>query len=352
MPRVGTLDIDSLLANSTAFQTIASFGVEEFAQAVQNDLTVHDANLRDALGEIALVTTERLWASSGTDSMEMFEADEYSRVPTQRITAGYNFGAPLRKRAIAVGWTHEYFRRKTVSEFAAQLSAARRAHVAMLYRDLRRSIYLSANYTFAERLADPLINIPVKRLYNADSLPVPTGPNGETFDGATHTHYLANATLTGAVATSLVNTVLEHRVTGGIRVVVAQADRSAWEGLTGFFKPYPDPRVQYLATDVNRQTISIDRMNNLAIGTLGAAEVWVKPWGIANYPLAYDVAGPKPLVFRTRENDLMLETAAENDAFPLHAQFLESHYGFAVRNRGAAAILYVGGGSYVDPTIS
>ncbi len=355
MPKVGTLDIDSLLVNTPAFQTIQSYGIEEFARAVQLDFEAHDRNLRDMLSGVAAPTEGgvqgRLWASSNTDSMEMFEADEGSRVPTQKIKGGYNYGAPLRKRQISVGWDREYFRRKTVAEFAAQLRATQRAHVAMMYRDLKRSIYLSSNFSFAERYEDPLITIPVKRLYNADSLGIPTGPNGEVFDAATHTHYLANATLTQAIATSLVNTVLEHRVTAGIRIVIAQADRTAWEALTGF-KAYPDPRIQYTVTDQNRQTIQLDRMNDLAIGTFAAAEVWVKPWAIANYPLAYDNAGPKPIAFRTRENDLLLETAAENDAFPLHAQFLESHYGFGIRNRSAAAVLYNAGGAYVDPTIN
>jgi hypothetical protein len=92
-------------------------------------------------------------------------------------------------------------------------------------------------------------------------------------------------------------------------------------------------------------------MNNLAIGTFSAAEVWVKPWAIANYVLVYDTQRP-PLAFRTREGDLALQTAGEFDAFPLHTQFLESHYGFAVRNRLSAALLYFANGTYADPTIN
>lgn len=350
MATQGTLDIDTLLANSSAFQTIQNFGIEEFATAVANDLAAHDRNLRDMVSGIADVTTERLWASAVSADMEMFEADEYSQVPTQKITGGYNFGAPLRKRQISVGWTREYFRRKTVSEFAAQLRACEKAHVLMMYRDIKRSIFLSTNYTFAERLQDPLISIPVKRLYNADSLGIPTGPNGEVFNPATHNHYLGSATLTAAAVISAVNTVLEHRITAGLRIVISQTDRTAFEALSGF-RAYPDPRVQYNATDVNRQTIQLDRMNDLAIGTFSAAEVWVKPWAIANYVLVYDNAGPKPLVVRVRDG-MLLETAAQNDAFPLHAEFMESHYGAAVRNRASAAVLYFANATYADPTIS
>jgi hypothetical protein len=350
MATQGTMDIDSLLANTSAFQTISNFGIEEFAQAVQADLNAHDRNLRDMISGIADITQDRLWASAVSADMQMFEADEYSHVPTQEITGGYNYGAPLRKRQIAVGWTREYFRRKTVSEFAAQLRACEKAHVFMMYRDIRRAIWLSTNYTFAERLQDPLISIPVKRLYNADSLGIPTGPNGEVFTASSHTHYLGSATLTAAAVILTVNTVMEHRITSGLRIVISQTDRTAFEGLAGF-RAYPDPRVQYNATDQNRQTIQLDRMNDLAIGTFSSAEVWVKPWAIANYVLVYDNDGPKPLALRVRDG-ILLETAAENDLFPLHAKFLESHYGVAVRNRAGAAILYFANATYADPTIS
>jgi hypothetical protein len=350
MGRVGTLDIDALLQNQAAFQTVQVFGVDEFAAAVQRELQAHDGNVRDMVAGIAVPTNERLWTASAGISKEMFEADEYSQVPTQKQLAGYNMGAPLRKRQISVGWTREYFRRKTVGQMSAELLACEEAHILMLYRDVRRALYFSSNYTFAERLQEPLINIPVKRLINADSTVIEVGPNGEIFNGASHNHYLGSATLTAAAVQSAVNTVLEHRITAGLRIVISQTDRTSFEALTGF-KSYPDPRIQFMNTDQNRQTIDLTRMNNLAIGTFSAAEVWVKPWAIANYVLVYDTQRP-PLVFRTREGDLALQTAGEFDAFPLHTQFLESHYGFAVRNRLSAALLYFANGTYADPTIN
>ena len=115
MAKVGTHDIDSLLQNHGGIPDDPEFGIDESAQAVQQDLEAHDRNLRDMLAGIASSTNERLWASANTDTMEMFEADEGSRVPTQRLKGGYNYGAPLRKRQISVGWDREFFRRKTVA---------------------------------------------------------------------------------------------------------------------------------------------------------------------------------------------------------------------------------------------
>jgi hypothetical protein len=352
MARTGTNDIQSLLANNTSLQSIAGFGLDNLADIITQDLDAWNATINDAVGEIAEVSTDRLRASGNPEGMVMYEVDEYGRAPDQKITAGYNLGFPLRKRQIAIGWTREWFRMHTVRDMLLATQAAEKAHRLMLYRDLRRSLYLSANYTFTDLYQAPSVTLPVKRLLNADSLGIPTGPNSEFFDPATHTHYLGSATLTAAALLSTVNTVLEHRITAGIRIVIAQTDRAAVEALAGY-KAYPDPRVQFMNTDQNRQTIDLTRMNNLAIGTFGAAEVWVKPWAIANYALAYDADGPKPVVFRQLEGNLAgLQIEADNDAFPLHSQFMGAKYGFGVWTRWAAAILNFSNASYTDPVIT
>lgn len=351
---IGTMQLSDLLVNQTGFQTVASFGTEKAAVMVQADLDAHQAVLTDVVSEIASPTTDKLDATGTTAAMTMRRFDEYGKPVTQKVSGAYNLGYPLEKWGIGIGWTREWFRTHTLRDLAVQTLAAEAAHVAAVYAGIRQAIYLSANYSFVDEFGDgPIITIPVKRLVNADGLAIAPGPNGEAFDGATHTHYLANATLTAAFGLSLVNTVLEHRVTGGVRIAIAQADRTAWEALTGF-KALNDPRIQYVATDTNRASIDITRMNNLQIGTFSAAEVWVKPWAVSSYPLAYDSANPsKPLRYRQRNGEALqgLQTAAQNDAFPLHAEFMEAHFGFGVRERTAAAVLDNAHASYTDPTV-
>jgi hypothetical protein len=36
--------------------------------------------------------------------------------------------------------------------------------------------------------------------------------------------------------------------------------------------------------------------------------------------------------------------------FPLQSEYFENFFGFGVKNRGAAAILYIGNATYADPT--
>ena len=95
----------------------------------------------------------------------------------------------------------------------------------------------------------------------------------------------------------------------------------------------------------------------IVIGLYGAAEVWTKPWAIANYAVAWDADAPedgKPLAFRQRSQTRLqgLRIAAKLSAFPLSAEYMEDEFGVAANERTAAAILQFSNGTYVDPTIT
>jgi hypothetical protein len=343
--------VSDLAASNVANQIVANYGLDKAAEAVQSELDAHNAIVQDIIGELALPAETRIEAAGGPGSMKMFRAGEHSRVPTQKIGAAYNLGYPIEKFQIALGWTDEWFRRKTVAELAAQVAARRFADLVQVFNEIKRALFLSANYNHDDIWEDPVAVIPVKRLANADGQYI--GPNqatGQTFDGATHTHYLAGAALTNALALSLVNTVLEHFPSGSLRIAIALADRSEWEALTEF-RPYAIPGTVPTPGD-STTTMDQTRNNDIAIGTLGGAQVWVKPWGLDNYPTAYDPAR-KPLRYRERQGVGLqgLFVAAQNRAYPWLAEYAEHYYGLGVKERTGAAVLYVGGGSYVDPTI-
>lgn len=351
--KIGTNDLASLAANAT--QSIADYGLEEMNEAVQADLAAHNAIIADLTGDVALSTTDRQRLSGIADIGEMIDADEYSAAPTQRPAGFQTVGFPLRKVQYAIGWTREWFRMKTPADMARQVFAAQKAHIKRLIRDMKRAIYGSANYSFFDRLGIPQVALAVKRFVNADSLAIPEGPNGEVFDAATHTHYLASATLTAGALTSLVATVLEHGHGNRIVIAINVADEAAVRALAGFIE-LRDPRLE-IRTDTNQtiDTIDLSRANNRKIGLFGAAEVWVKPWAIASYAVAYDAEDDrKPLVKRlpTFAGMSGLAVAAELDAFPLHAQFMEDHFGFGTWNRTNGAVLDFGSGTYRDPVIN
>jgi hypothetical protein len=346
-PPIGHLMISDLAAGQAAFQTVQNFGVENIAEAVQNELAVHNSILTDIVNEIATPATTRIEAKGGGGTMHMYRAAEHSRVPTQKVAAGFNLGYPIFKNQIALGWTDEWFRRKTVQELAQHVAARRLAHLQQVYRDLRMAMWLTTNYSHDDEWEDPPLAIPVKRLANADGLYIPPSPTGTAFDPTTHQHYLANATLTNAFALSLVNTVLEHQPTNGLRVAIHQNDRAEWEALPDF-RPYAYPGITPVEGELT-QAANIQQLNDIPIGTFGAAQVWIKPWAVDNYPAVYDTQR-KPLRYRVRGgDDFGLFIAAQNRAFPWLAEFAESYYGFGVSERTGAAILFTAGGSYVDP---
>ncbi len=346
----GTHDLASLLLNKQT--TVATFGLENIAPIFAAELAAHNAQITEILGDLAETSDDRLRLSGAGGGMKWIDSDEYSRAPTQKSAPGATVGFPLRLRTIAVDWTQEWFELHSPADMAIMVKEAEDSHIDKVRVDIQRALFQSANYTSFDRHAAPQVDIAVKRLLNADGMAIPRGPNGETFDAATHTHYLASTTLTAAAVTSAINTVVEHGHGAGVRVVINRTDETAFKALVGF-EPYTHPALIQGPGDTST-TLDITRLDNRAIGLFGAAEVHVKSWGIANYMLVYAAGDSrKPLVRRVRTgDDGGMKIAAEIDMFPLHAKYMRSLYGFGVWTRTAAAVLYFAGGAYVDPTIT
>lgn len=351
--RTGTYDLTSLLAVTN--QSAAEFGIDRIAEVLQQDIDAHNRIVvEDLLPELAEVTTDRQRIAGIVSDTEMMEVDDYGRAPTQVEVTPPTLGFPLRLFQHNIGWTEKFMEAATPADLAKRTLGAEGAHLRALRKAIQRAFYISANYTWVDRLIDS-VSLAVKRLANADGFAIPTGPNGEAFDASTHTHYLAEAALSAAGATSLVNTVIEHEVAGTLRIAINSANEAAWRALSGFVAA-ADPRL-ILATNASQAEDRLDimRLNDRMIGYFGAAEVWVKPWALANYAVAYIVAPEtKPLVFRQRTQATLqgLRIAAETRAFPLTARFMEAEFGVGVWNRVAMAVLYHAGGAYVDPTIT
>jgi hypothetical protein len=228
----------------------------------------------------------------------------------------------------------------------------------MMY-EIKRAIFTPTNYTFNDVLVDN-VQLAVKALANADGASIPLGPNGETFNGGTHTHYLytAAASLAAADVSGLVSTVREHTNTGTIQVWINAAQETAMRGLTGFVGHIfawqrPGGGATTATTD---QSLQVSNPNDRSIGYFGEAEVFVKPWIPAGYLAAVNVgAAEAPLLMRTRDGQGDLALVYEDDNHPLRARAYEREFGMAVWNRVGVAALFVdagSGGSYVSPSLT
>jgi hypothetical protein len=350
--KTGHFALADLIANK---QTLAAdFDQDTITQVFQASLDAHNALLDGMLALLAEPTTDRLRLTGSADTGYMVEVDEHGRVPTQAPSVGDNVGIPLKKFDFGVGWTWEWMEMNTVGDMALALRNAEKAHVLKVMAELKRALFLTTNYDFTDRYETPKVVLPVKRLANADGFALPDGPNGEAFTGSSHQHYLANATLTAAFLTSLTNTIYEHYSGAELQVAFNSADEATVRALTGF-SAYVQSGIQ-LSTASNQPTqrLNVSNTNNRAIGLFNGAEIWIKPWGIANYALAYAVSGaPKPLAYRQPKGGRTgLRTMGDIKAYPFQTRYMSAKFGFGVQERTSAAALYFANGTWSDPTIT
>lgn len=347
---VGTHDISTLLA--ARFQSVAEFGVDTIAQVLASDLAAHNMLTMEMVGQLCEVTSDRQRIYGTAAEGEMYEVDEYGRAPTQVSRPGATVGFPLKLYQFALGWTRKWLQTRTPADMATAVISAERAHVISLRNELKKAIYLSSNYTHNDHLVDK-VDLAVKRLVNADSAAIPPGPNGEEFDGATHSHYNAEASLTAANLLTSIDDLVEHGHGSAVKMYISRTNEAAVKALTGF-EPYVDPRLIYRASDTAARALDISKIDNRAIGIFGAAEVWVKPWAIASYAFIHDAGAPqKTLAYRQRDASALqgLRIAAELDDYPLIARYMEAEFGLGVWTRTNGVVHYFAGGAYVDPTL-
>lgn len=349
--KTGTFDISSLLAATNV--TAVQFGLNTIEEVLAADNENYNQLVQQFISDLCAQTTDRLRVAGSSIGGDMQEVDEYSRAPTQKDLPSYFIGFPLSKFHFAVGWTKQWEKKKSPADFAIAQQAAQGADLRMLRYKLQQAIYTPTNRTFNDLNVDNAA-LPVKAFINADSTAIQNGPNGESFDGTTHTHYDGNATLTAAVVTALVNDVVEHGFGGAVKLFINAADEAAFRALTGFVA-YLDPRltINANANQPAGSRLDITRLDNRPIGLFGAAEIWVKPWAVANYVFCCDTgSAAKPLVMRTDPDSVGLHLEAELETFPLRAQYQEHMFGFGVWNRLNGAVLQFNNGTYTLPTLT
>jgi hypothetical protein len=349
--------LDTLAALNNTL--VATIGEDTVWQQIQAALDAHNAITQEMLGDFVERSTDQLRRYGGTDSMAFDELDEFGRADAQKITAGATVGFPLRRYGIAVQNTRAYMLNATVGEITAQATAAMDGDVKAIQREIKRAIFNSVNVTFLDRLVANL-SLPVKRFANADSQPIPLGPNGESFTASSHTHYLftAGVALAAADVTALILAVAEHYAIGQVEVYINAAQETAMRGLTGFTPITPDFVTPATSAAAIVGTYNTQNIGDRQIGFFGGnyARVYVKPWIPAGYLFAWVRGGPTPLVMRERRAGAgVLQLDYEDEVHPLRARGWGREFGVAVWQRVNGAVLYIdtgAAGAYVVPTIT
>lgn len=360
MASYGTLSLADTLAVDDADNIyVAEYGEDNLFTYANAVLNAHNAMFTDMVENLVEFTNKRI-SRYGTDyELEMVEADEFGIADAQfDALTGADIGWPLRAYQAALQWTRLFFEEKTLAEFTKQFDAITTGDIKRLEREIKRAFFRPTNYTFIDKRVD-YISLPVKGLVNADGAPIQRDRFGTAFDGATHTHFLATASLVDANVQSMVDTVIEHGTSGNMVIYINRASEASVRGMASF-DPYPAELIRpgggSTADVAIGGTERYFEMDDRPIGVWdGAIVVWTKPWIPAGYLLCinFDGDGGKALRFRTKrgagKGDLRL--VANDEVYPLRANLMQREYGIGVWNRTAAAVLYTGGGSYTQPTL-
>lgn len=362
----GTLQALDDLENVTL--PLAAAGLDEatFSARIRQAFDLYNRGVDEAMRDFAVVTSETLYPYGIlNDDTGMQELDEFGVPDVDKTSGGGTLGLPLRFYGKAKQWDRLFVLNTPLSQLTAELDEMANQDLRNLKKRIIQTLVTSTNsLNYYDRRASRL-TFDVRALLNADSMGIPTGPNGETFNAATHTHYLFSAALTDAALGALIDTVVEHGVDGGVSVYINRAQEGTARALTGNggFTAYYDARVQ-----LNDQTtyatgsLNIGNPADRAIGIYYGAEVWVKPFVPANYQIAFDngAGANRPLGIRTRGGSLAggYESGGfgllfENDQYPLRAKAVGREFGVGVINRHKAAVNFSNSGSaYTIPTIT
>lgn len=352
MGKYGTLNVLEDLAEDT--QPVAGREAE-IAARFSEALDIHNRLFADMVGDLAMLTDQPELALGAADEAIIDELDEWGAADASKAANFGQVGFPLRIYGGTIQWTRTYFEMVSAAELAAQLDAFAAADLRRFQNLLKTVLFNNTNTSnYFDRLQSKR-TYTLRALLNADGQSIPPGPSGTSFDGSTHTHYLANATLTAAAVQGLIDTVVEHGVDGQVVVYINKADEATVRGFTGF-APYLDARVTVTgASQIGSQSLDVNNPDNRAIGVFGGAEVWVKPWVPADYQVALDLGSAfKPLGIRTRTGSLSGSGAfriiADHEHYPLRAQNLGREYGVSVYGRWKAAVLYSDNAAYAPPS--
>lgn len=355
MSKFGTLmSWDSLWQSN---QTILELGEAAVFDVIERQRVAHNRLLSNILSEFAEVRTDTYrgqWQKDvfgADDTIYLDPIGELAQADAEKVGFGDTVGFPIERFQKSVQWSLQAFEMMTGAELAQQFDAIAKGHAIAMRRAMLNAFFNPTNYSVVDRLTDKT-TIAVKRLTNADSGFLPPGPNGETFDSSTHTHYLGTASLVDANINALIETVAEHYSVGSQKMYINRAQEAAVSAHADF--------VDYLPVQINPASTERTANSNLqalplgdrAIGTIKNVEVWVKPWMPANYILTF-LTGPgtRPII-RVRQRGGGLRLAIENEQYPLRARSMEAIYGAGVLERTGAAVLQTNNASYTAPTIT
>jgi hypothetical protein len=359
-PTWGTHGVLDTRAARIAASTPAIDIQGDIAAEIRRLLGIHNAQVNDMFGDfVAGTTTEQYVPVDNIGEMTLTELDEWGTPEAQKTEGGAAFALPFRLFARGLQWNYRFLKVARAEDYIKDTQALMLGDVKNTKYRFLTTLFRPANYTFKDHLYNNA-SLDVKCLANADSMYISPTPDGVSIDASTHTHYLANATLTAAFMIACGDTVAEHNSTGQTVISIPRAAEATVRAMTGTneFVPYPNPAVTYSPDTVLARGRSLDirQTYDRAIGVIGpsAYEVRVKPWVPANYGTVHQEGAPKVIVKRLSPvaDEMGLHVRFNGEIDPLVADVMENLFDFGVVNRVNAAVFRFNNGTYAAPTLT
>lgn len=357
-PLTGISSVEDLRAYR--FASAAEMGLDTINAVLERDLAAVNASMLDAVSLIAEPVTEqsRIYGTSYRYAMQ--EVDEHGVPQTKKAQPGQTVSFPLRRFAIALGWTRDAMKRMTPAEIAEQYLAARNGYAYEVIKQIKKAAYLKTNYNFVDELTNG-VTLAVKRFLNADGAKIPDAPDGTSFVGSSHQHYIGitGASVANADVDYLVDHVTEHGNFNGVMIAVSSVDAPTIAALTNFKTALdaglimPSPTTQ-TAMNVAGANLGDNRL--LGCWRNSSVQIWVKPWAVTGRWGCFATgASEKPLGYRQPSFAGLqgLRFNSIDERLTIMAQMIEAEFGFGAWNRTGAAFLDITNqATYIDPTIS
>lgn len=351
MANTGILTIDEL--RQVKYASAVKFGLDNINQVLSSDLAQYNGMVQEQMGYLAVSTTDqaKVWGSSA--SVGFIEMDEFGTPISKKNVVGSTVMFPIRVWGAALGWTEKFLQLHTPAELIERYDQIKRGHAENMLARIQKALFNNVNFDQVDPFTGVTLN--VKRLINADSSLIPQF-GGTSFNGATHTHYLARtSTLANADIDGAISTVTEHGMTKGVKIFVNSANIAAVMALSKA-KALDSSLMAYAGVSSTIAKLDMsDTSNYLAGYWAGLYEIHVKPSQMI--PSGYILVCAteeveKPLAFRQlAQSELQgLRIDAPMASHPLVAQNMEAIFDFGVFNRLSASVLYVGNTTWANPS--
>ena len=202
----GSLDTTDLIETWRLWKgTVLEYQKNDLGQQVQMLLDAANTNTAEQISLFAEIDTMR-FALHGDKSTANFVQMDAAGIPEaeKAISYGGEQGFALRRFGCGLQWSNDFWRGKSMGEFAACMAALLTADKNLVAKRIRKAIFNPTNYMFVDVMKGDKARLPVRAGLNADNGSIggnwaiyPAPYAAVTFNDSAHNHYMTCGTGNG-----------------------------------------------------------------------------------------------------------------------------------------------------------